>query len=89
MTPEQFCYWLQGYMELADNEGMTEKQVKTISDHLNTVFNKVTPDRSKKPKQVLNEKTQREKLQEVIDEMQKNRPITTCNPFDPHPGRIC
>jgi hypothetical protein len=43
MTPEQFTYWLQGKLEgrkIIDLEG---DELKTIQDHLNTVFHKVTP----------------------------------------------
>ncbi len=43
MTPEQFCYWLQGFMELNDGAQPTPKQIKAIQDHLQTVFKKVTP----------------------------------------------
>lgn len=50
MTPEQFCYWLQGYFELKKTidhrEGATQETMKMIEDHLQTVFHKVTPDRS-------------------------------------------
>jgi hypothetical protein len=45
MTPEQFTYWLQGFVEIRDKEavGLTEKQWDIIKDHLQTVFHKVTP----------------------------------------------
>ena len=45
MTPEQFVYWLQGQFELkgGDTE-LSQEQIKMISDHLKTVFNKVTPE---------------------------------------------
>lgn len=43
MTPEQFCYWLQGYYELSDEgRGLSQKD-HTIRDHLKTVFEKATP----------------------------------------------
>lgn len=38
MTSRDFCYWLQGFCELADNEGLTEKQLDTVKKHLNMVF---------------------------------------------------
>lgn len=44
MTPEQFTYWLQGYMEVS-GVYPTETQWKVIKDHLQTVFHKVTPQR--------------------------------------------
>lgn len=43
MTPEQFCYWLQGFVE-NDGRAPNDKQWLSIKNHLNTVFNKRTPD---------------------------------------------
>jgi len=45
MTPEQFCYWLNGYFEVSYINDLTSDQVQIIKDHLATVFNKVTPNR--------------------------------------------
>jgi len=45
MTAENFTYWLQGFMELTDGQSRpTEQQWKMIREHLNLVFDKVTPD---------------------------------------------
>jgi hypothetical protein len=46
MTPEQFVYWLQGYAEISRSDMLTEDEWKVIKDHLQLVFDKVTPDRS-------------------------------------------
>lgn len=48
MTPEQFTYWLQGIMEFRKTIGQEDSKmrpttVKMIEDHLQLVFNKVTP----------------------------------------------
>lgn len=43
MTPENFCYWLQGFMELSNERTLTPEQVQIIRDHLNLVFIKLTP----------------------------------------------
>jgi hypothetical protein len=43
MTPEQFAYWLQGFVELTQGQTPNPAQWKSIQAHLNTVFNKVTP----------------------------------------------
>lgn len=52
MTPDQFCYWLQGFFELKrtidHRDGATPETMKMIEDHLQTVFNKVTPPFEKK-----------------------------------------
>jgi hypothetical protein len=42
MTADQFTYWLQGYVEL-NGKLPTEKEWQSIKDHLQLVFNKVTP----------------------------------------------
>lgn len=44
MTSEQFAYWMQGFVELTP--GMvtpSPEQWEAIKQHLQTVFNKVTP----------------------------------------------
>lgn len=43
MTPENFCYWLQGFVETVNPTSIDEQQTKVIKDHLQLVFNKVTP----------------------------------------------
>lgn len=42
MTPEQFVYWLQGFAELTQGAHPTPEQWKSITEHLQTVFVKVT-----------------------------------------------
>lgn len=42
MNAEQFVYWLNGYAELTE-EAPTQEQWKSIKEHLQTVFVKVTP----------------------------------------------
>ena len=44
MTPEQFAYWLQGFVEISDMSlPPNSKEWQVIKDHLATVFKKVTP----------------------------------------------
>ncbi len=42
MTSRDFCYWLQGYLELANEadepKPLTPKQMQAISNHLGLVF---------------------------------------------------
>ena len=44
MTPEQFAYWLQGFMEMADPKELNKTQTQQIKDHLKLVFDKKTPE---------------------------------------------
>jgi hypothetical protein len=44
MTPSEFTYWLQGFVEL-NGAPPTQEQWMVIKDHLSLVFNKVTPYR--------------------------------------------
>jgi len=43
MSPIEFCYWLQGYIEIGKPTAMGWNQVQTIKEHLALVFHKVTP----------------------------------------------
>lgn len=43
MTPEQFVYWLQGFLETSNPISINATQTRQIKDHLNLVFEKVTP----------------------------------------------
>jgi len=44
MNEKDFCYWLQGFVELQDSDVISEKQWLVIKDHLKLVFDKETPD---------------------------------------------
>lgn len=46
MTPEQFCYWLQGFAEIHQDQPNGQEWL-IIMDHLAQVFRKETPDRKK------------------------------------------
>lgn len=46
MNSEQFIFWLQGYLELANPSSLDEKQIQIIKDHIALVLTKVTPDRN-------------------------------------------
>jgi hypothetical protein len=46
MTAEQFTYWLQGFMEVANPTTLDATQTQIIKDHLALVFDKQTPDRA-------------------------------------------
>lgn len=43
MTPENFVYWLQGVLEIADPKQLDEKQIQIIKDHIKLVLKKETP----------------------------------------------
>lgn len=38
MTSRDFCYWLQGYFEVANPKEITTEQLEMIKRHLNLVF---------------------------------------------------
>lgn len=47
MTPDQFCYWLQGFFELCPKTDATGlilnlQQTNMVREHLDLVFDKVT-----------------------------------------------
>lgn len=43
MDADQFCYWLQGFVELTHTPQPSEAQWQAIKDHLQLVFDKKTP----------------------------------------------
>lgn len=43
MDSTNFCYWLNGFVELNDGKLPTAGQWKSIIEHLNLVFGKITP----------------------------------------------
>lgn len=44
MTERDFCYWLQGLTELTSGQTPNPAQWKSIKEHLDLVFRKVTPE---------------------------------------------
>ena len=48
MTPENFCYWLQGRIEL-HRDMITVEEWECIKSHLQLVFNKQTPSMPNNP----------------------------------------
>jgi hypothetical protein len=57
MLARDFCFWLQGYFEIAEKEGttpaqLTPEQVDSIRQHLNLVFaHEIDPSMGPKPHQ--------------------------------------
>lgn len=45
MTAEQFVYWLQGYMEIANPSSLGVGETRIIKDHLDLVFDKKPSER--------------------------------------------
>jgi hypothetical protein len=45
MTPEQFCYWLQGRAEMQPNNPPSAEEWKMVREHLQLVFRKETSAR--------------------------------------------
>ena len=38
MTSVEFCYWLQGFFEVAEPETLSSKQTEMVKRHLDMVF---------------------------------------------------
>lgn len=48
MQERDFCYWLKGFMEIQNPTTLDKDQIQIIQDHLDLVFDKVTPVRTPK-----------------------------------------
>lgn len=46
MTSLEFCYWLQGLIEVGQPKILYTDQIEIIKDHLKLVFEKKTPFRT-------------------------------------------
>lgn len=85
MNPEQFAYWLQGFVELNPSmDQPTPEQWKAIAEHLQTVFVKVTPPVQVPPGPIVaaparNRSTQ-DILQDAIRELELRRPTPYVGP---------
>jgi hypothetical protein len=49
VTPRDFVYFLQGFLEISNASTLDAHEVDVIKDHLKLVFQKETPDRSVVP----------------------------------------
>lgn len=43
MSPIEFCYWLNGYIEMSGAESIDKAKMDILKDHLKLVFEKKTP----------------------------------------------
>lgn len=46
MTPEQFCYWLNGALEIMNPAALDAHELEVIKEHLALVITKVTESRT-------------------------------------------
>lgn len=54
MSPEQFVFWLQGFVEMNPNAMLTHTQWTVLKDHLALVMSKQTPNRYTPPAPLYN-----------------------------------
>lgn len=55
MTSRDFCYWLQGFFELAEPGNLTSDHIRVIKQHLSLVFtHEIDPSFPKAQQSVLN-----------------------------------
>ncbi|MDN7490578.1 hypothetical protein QZM35_22975 [Burkholderia sp. AU45274] len=86
MTPENFAYWLNGFIELTQGQTPNPAQWKAIKEHLDLVFKKVTPVISEFEVKINIDADDAEKrideLRKAYDEMTKK--AREASPFDPN-----
>lgn len=57
MKSRDFCYWLQGFFELSNDQILSSSQLKMIQDHLKLVFiHEIDPSMGGKAHQVILDK---------------------------------
>jgi len=82
MNYEQFAIWLHGFLEISNAETINEQQTQIIKDHLALLFEKKTPDRSKK-KEEKSEFDPFEQSKKLEEQWKKRRPKDTEYPIYP------
>ncbi|KVC81400.1 hypothetical protein [Burkholderia ubonensis] len=85
MTPENFAYWLQGFVELTSGQTPDSAQWKAIREHLDLVFKKVTPKVADKIdiKVDVDTKDAQKAVSDLADAMRQYRELT--KPAQPWP----
>lgn len=68
MNYEQFAIWLHGFLEISNVEEINKEQTQIIKDHLALLFDKKTPDRSKKKDDTV------DRLKKLAEEWEKRQP---------------
>lgn len=87
MEPQQFLYWLQGFVELSEGKMPTPAQWKSICEHLNTVFHKVTPPVGEQKKTETKKAKEGAEGEEAIKKMIKEwQDQQLRHPYTPWPG---
>ena len=83
MTPEQFCYWMQGFVELSGGSPPTTEQWDSWEllggtadgNHLQQVFNKVTAPVRQGPSQPIVDPSK-------VNQFDRANPWANPTPFD-------
>lgn len=92
MDSNQFTYWLQGFFEIAEPRELNPKQVQMIKDHLDLVFNKVTPNRVSIP-EIKKEEVKvdlKDLFKPVTPQTSISQPTGVCWLCGKnHPGQLC
>jgi hypothetical protein len=76
MTHENFCYWLQGYFEIADQSNDIQKdvfnadQLEVVRNHLNLVF---YTEQSEREHIEQEEASAMERAREAIEEVERRQ----------------
>lgn len=87
MTPDQFCYWLQGLLELMpDLKALDEPQLKMVRAHLGYVFERGHLDSGARVKS-LHEELQKIQRQPRFGDYSP-LPQTTGDKLDLLPSRV-
>lgn len=81
MTPRDFVYWLQGFLELSGSTALTVKQVNMIKKHMALVLTNVTDEPSTEDAGTKPLTAQ----EELAEELRRQAADSECAPFGPGP----
>lgn len=74
MTARDFCFWLQGALEIVDPQGLTVGQLAMVKRHLALVFAHDIDPTAGRPS-----------VQEVMNAIHSGKPVSLGSPPQPDP----
>lgn len=71
MNERDFCYWLRGFLEVANPGAMTAGQIAMVKEHLDLVFSHVTGKVTDANKKASRNEELEKKIQDIQRDIQR------------------
>ena len=86
MTPTEYIYWFQGFLELSNAKTLSKKQLEIVKAHLELVLTNVTKTKAwVTPREITSEDIPKDMiklLSDTCEPMSNIEPLTYCQPIE-------